>query len=117
LPGRNVCLGYKFVSEGSPIPLISSTCYWSQYGNNSYLFRLQHPGWRCDDEYWKNDESKVYYHKCFFCEGPYSGNQWATVIEVDGLSGEEMQKIVLEFNFSGTTFVCGGNLANGFDVW
>ena len=51
-----------------------------------------------------------------FCEGRYSGNQLATVIDTVNLNTDEMQKIAREFNFSETTFVTGGDLENGFDV-
>jgi trans-2,3-dihydro-3-hydroxyanthranilate isomerase len=40
-----------------------------------------------------------------FAERPLAGNQLAVVREVGGLSGEAMQAIALEMNFSETTFV------------
>lgn len=51
-----------------------------------------------------------------FAEGTYSGNQLATVIDCEGLSTDEMQKIARAFNFAETTFVMGGDEASGFDV-
>ncbi len=51
-----------------------------------------------------------------FAEGPYAGNQLATVFNAQDLSAEEMQKIARAFNFAESTFVTGGDLASGFDV-
>ena len=51
-----------------------------------------------------------------FSENRYQGNQLAVVQSAAGLSDAEMQQIALETNFSETTFVCGGNVADGFDV-
>lgn len=51
-----------------------------------------------------------------FSEGPYAGNQLATIPDPGDLSAEEMQKIAREFNFAETTFITGGSLENGFDV-
>jgi trans-2,3-dihydro-3-hydroxyanthranilate isomerase len=42
-----------------------------------------------------------------FAEERYAGNQPAVVESADGISGEEMQAIAREFNFSETTFVVG----------
>jgi trans-2,3-dihydro-3-hydroxyanthranilate isomerase len=47
----------------------------------------------------------------------YSGNQLAVFTEIDGISGNEMQKIALELNFSETSFITGYNLdLKVFDV-
>ena len=51
-----------------------------------------------------------------FSEGPYSGNQLATLFDAADLSTEEMQLIAREFNFAETTFVLGGNQETGFEV-
>ena len=51
-----------------------------------------------------------------FAEGPYAGNQLATLFNADSLSTDEMQKIARTFNFAETTFVTGGSLEVGFDV-
>ena len=51
-----------------------------------------------------------------FAEGAYSGNQLATVIDCEGLSTAEMQKIARAFNFAETTFFMGGDELSGFDV-
>ncbi len=52
-----------------------------------------------------------------FAEEKYAGNQLAVVRGAGGLTGEEMQRIALEMNYSETTFIlsdeeCGG----GYDV-
>lgn len=59
---------------------------------------------------------KPFYITDVFAEGPYSGNQLATLPDSDGLSGDTMQKIARAFNFAETTFICGGSLASGYDV-
>ena len=51
-----------------------------------------------------------------FYEGAFGGNPLATVVETEGLSGEDMQNIAREFNFSETTFLLGGDMKQGFDV-
>jgi trans-2,3-dihydro-3-hydroxyanthranilate isomerase len=51
-----------------------------------------------------------------FAEGPYAGNQLATVDNAADLTTEEMQQIALSFNFAETTFITGGNQTDGFDV-
>ena len=51
-----------------------------------------------------------------FSEGPYAGNQLATLPDAGDISSDEMQKIAREFNFSETTFITGGSLETGFDV-
>jgi trans-2,3-dihydro-3-hydroxyanthranilate isomerase len=51
-----------------------------------------------------------------FAEGPYSGNQLATLPDAADLTGEEMQQIARAFNFAETTFITGGSLEKGFDV-
>ncbi|MFT5012004.1 MAG: trans-2,3-dihydro-3-hydroxyanthranilate isomerase [Dinoroseobacter sp.] len=60
--------------------------------------------------------SRQYFITDVFCEGPYSGNQLATVVDVDGLSDIEMQQIARAFNFAETTFYLGGSEADGFRV-
>jgi len=60
--------------------------------------------------------SRQYFITDVFCEGPYSGNQLATVVDVDGLSDLEMQQIARAFNFAETTFYLGGSEADGFRV-
>ncbi len=59
---------------------------------------------------------KEYYLTDVFAEGPYAGNRLATIIDASDLSSEEMQRIALAFNFAETTFICGGNSEDGFDV-
>ena len=49
-----------------------------------------------------------YYITEVFADGAYSANQLATVIDCEGLSTEEMQKIARAFNFAETTFLLGG---------
>lgn len=51
-----------------------------------------------------------------FAEGPYAGNQLATMFDARDLADDEMQKIAREFNFPETSFVVGGDVKNGFDV-
>lgn len=51
-----------------------------------------------------------------FAEEKFSGNQLAVVLGAGGLSGESMQKIAREFNFSETTFVTGKLKRGGFGV-
>lgn len=51
-----------------------------------------------------------------FSEGPYAGNQLATMPDASGISTEEMQQIARAFNFAETTFITGGSLEKGFDV-
>ena len=60
--------------------------------------------------------SRHYFITDVFAEGPYSGNQLATLPDAADLSGEEMQKIARAFNFAETTFITGGNAEDGFDV-
>ncbi len=60
--------------------------------------------------------SHMFYITDVFAEGPYSGNQLATMLDASEFSTEEMQQIALEFNFAETTFITGGNLEDGFDV-
>ncbi|HIG41829.1 MAG: PhzF family phenazine biosynthesis protein [bacterium] len=59
---------------------------------------------------------RTFYITDVFNEGPYSGNQLATVADASGLSTEEMQKIAREFNFSETTFFMGRDSDGGFSV-
>ena len=51
-----------------------------------------------------------------FSEKAYGGNQLATLPNAGGLSTDLMQKIARTFNFSETTFITGGSLAEGYDV-
>jgi trans-2,3-dihydro-3-hydroxyanthranilate isomerase len=52
-----------------------------------------------------------------FAEDKYTGNQLAVVTNGQGLSGERMQRITQEFNFSETTFVLSGRQDDGgYDV-
>jgi trans-2,3-dihydro-3-hydroxyanthranilate isomerase len=52
-----------------------------------------------------------------FAEGKYAGNQLAVITQGQGLSGEQMQQITREFNFSETTFILSRRQANGgYDV-
>lgn len=52
-----------------------------------------------------------------FAEDKYAGNQLAVVTNGQGLSGERMQRITREFNFSETTFILSGRKDNGgYDV-
>ncbi|MBO6700954.1 MAG: PhzF family phenazine biosynthesis protein [Pseudomonadales bacterium] len=60
--------------------------------------------------------SRHYFITDVFAEGPYSGNQLATLPDAADLSGEEMQKIARAFNFAETTFITGGSVEDGFDV-
>jgi trans-2,3-dihydro-3-hydroxyanthranilate isomerase len=60
--------------------------------------------------------SLPFYITDVFAEGPYAGNQLATVDNAADLSAEEMQQIALSFNFAETTFITGGNQTDGFDV-
>ena len=60
--------------------------------------------------------SRHYFITDVFAEGPYAGNQLATVVDSNGLTTEEMQQIARAFNFAETTFVMGGDPVAGFDV-
>ena len=60
--------------------------------------------------------SLPFYITDVFAEGPYAGNQLATVDNAADLTTEEMQQIALSFNFAETTFITGGNQTDGFDV-
>lgn len=60
--------------------------------------------------------SMTFYVTDVFAEGPYAGNQLATLPNAASLSTEEMQKIARAFNFAETTFIVGGSLASGYDV-
>jgi trans-2,3-dihydro-3-hydroxyanthranilate isomerase len=52
-----------------------------------------------------------------FAEDQYAGNQLAVVRRAGGLTGEAMQKIAREFNFSETTFILGDRKRRGgYDV-
>jgi trans-2,3-dihydro-3-hydroxyanthranilate isomerase len=60
--------------------------------------------------------ARPFYITDVFAEGPYAGNQLATLFDAAGLAAAEMQKIAREFNFAETTFVMGGDAEQGFDV-
>lgn len=60
--------------------------------------------------------SLPFYITDVFAEGPYAGNQLATIDKAGHLSTQEMQQIALAFNFAETTFITGGNQIDGFDV-
>lgn len=52
-----------------------------------------------------------------FAEQKYAGNQLAVFREAEGLSGEQMQRIAREMNFSETTFILSDELRDGgYDV-
>jgi len=52
-----------------------------------------------------------------FAEEKYAGNQLAVVVDADGLTTDQMQKIANEFHFSETTFVLSDIMRNGgYDV-
>lgn len=51
-----------------------------------------------------------------FAEGKYTGNQLAVVTDAGDLSGEEMQAIAAEFDYSETTFVTGPPGDGGWPV-
>lgn len=57
-----------------------------------------------------------FYFTDVFTQGPYSGNQLATLIPTEPLSDSVMQAIAREINFSETSFVTGGSLRRGFDT-
>jgi trans-2,3-dihydro-3-hydroxyanthranilate isomerase len=60
--------------------------------------------------------SRKYYITEVFAEGPYAGNQLATLPDAADISSVEMQKIARAFNFAETTFITGGSEDDGFDV-
>ncbi len=60
--------------------------------------------------------SREFYITNVFNEGPFSGNQLATVTDTEGLTTAEMQQIAREFNFSETTFFLGQDPDGGFRV-
>lgn len=60
--------------------------------------------------------SHKFYITDVFAEGPYAGNQLATLLDAADLRTDEMQKIARAFNFAETTFITGGSLEDGFDV-
>jgi trans-2,3-dihydro-3-hydroxyanthranilate isomerase len=51
-----------------------------------------------------------------FAEAPWTGNPLAVVLDAGDLSGEAMQQIALEMNYSETTFVTGPDSGSGFPV-
>jgi trans-2,3-dihydro-3-hydroxyanthranilate isomerase len=67
---------------------------------------------------WKEHmEPLPFYIVDVFAEGKYAGNQLAVVTQGQGLSGQQMQQITREFNFSETTFITSGRKADGgYDV-
>jgi trans-2,3-dihydro-3-hydroxyanthranilate isomerase len=50
-----------------------------------------------------------------FTDRAFSGNPLAVVLQADGLSGTEMQRIAAEFRYSETTFVCQPD-EDGYDA-
>jgi len=62
-------------------------------------------------------EALGFYILDVFAEDKYAGNQLAVIPNGQGLSGERMQRITREFNFSETTFILSGRKDNGgYDV-
>lgn len=60
---------------------------------------------------------KPFYILDVFAEKKYAGNQLAVFRNAAGISGEEMQKLAREVNFSETTFILSDEPVNGgFDV-
>ena len=57
-----------------------------------------------------------FYFTDVFTQGPYSGNQLATLIPAKPLADSIMQSIAREINFSETSFVTGGSMSAGFDI-
>ncbi|MEW5736591.1 MAG: PhzF family phenazine biosynthesis isomerase [Thermodesulfobacteriota bacterium] len=57
--------------------------------------------------------SRRFYLTDVFGSGKYSGNQLCTIIDCEGLSDAEMQKIAREINFSETTFVLSSEEKDG----
>jgi trans-2,3-dihydro-3-hydroxyanthranilate isomerase len=51
-----------------------------------------------------------------FAQGKYAGNQLAVITDASDLSGEEMQAIAAEMDYSETTFVTGGPTDAGWPV-
>ena len=52
-----------------------------------------------------------------FADEKYAGNQLAVVVDADGLTSDQMQRIANEFHFSETTFVQSDAMRNGgYDV-
>ena len=61
--------------------------------------------------------SLPYYIVDVFAEQKYAGNQLAVFRGASGLSGDEMQKITREINYSETTFILSDEQSNGgYDV-
>ena len=60
--------------------------------------------------------SRKFYITDVFSEGPYAGNQLATLPDAADIPSHEMQQIARAFNFAETTFITGGSLDAGFDV-
>ncbi len=61
--------------------------------------------------------NKNFYILDVFAEKKYAGNQLAVFRNAAGISGEEMQKLAREVNFSETTFILSDEQVNGgFDV-
>ena len=80
------------------------------------LAELRTPGCFFDIPWGVDMAGKEYYLTDVFAEGPYAGNRLATIIDASDLSSTEMQRIALAFNFAETTFICGGNSEDGFNV-
>jgi trans-2,3-dihydro-3-hydroxyanthranilate isomerase len=59
---------------------------------------------------------KQFYITEVFAERPYGGNQLGTLLDAGDVGTGVMQQVARGFNFSETTFFCGGNLESGFDV-
>ncbi len=61
--------------------------------------------------------NRTFYILDVFAEEKYAGNQLAVVRDAGGLSGEQMQKIAKEMNYSETTFILSEQEQNsGYDV-
>ena len=60
---------------------------------------------------------RTFYILDVFAEDKYAGNQLAVIIDADGLSDADMQKIAKEINYSETTFIMSHQPKNGgYDV-
>lgn len=59
---------------------------------------------------------KQFYITEVFAERPYGGNQLGTLLDAEDIETGVMQQVARGFNFSETTFFCGGDLESGFDV-
>jgi trans-2,3-dihydro-3-hydroxyanthranilate isomerase len=62
-------------------------------------------------------DGRRFYILDVFAEAKYAGNQLAVVADSDGLSGEQMQTIAKEMNYSETTFILSDEPRDGgYDV-